>query len=584
MAHRYCNPVGAEMSTQSVAMRRQRRSIACDECRRRKLRCDGQQPQCGICSETGVSCQLTPRATRGPKKGHLRDLKNRLLHLESMLEGRFATQATQAGPSSLQAEIEGIATLGLTPSLSPSVLDAAEGAAREPSLQGAIAVSPSSPEAEASWHLPNAPFSQFTISGSNSPLQPITRALHDELDQLYMDRVHLSIPILHQRRYLVWSKSPTRNASRRCLQYAMWTLAALLSTQFRDMVDTLYGETKRMLENLTADGDEDKNSIGTELAQASVLVVTFESMRTYHRRAWMSAGRAFRLVQAMHYHEIDDPADKRGLAIGDFIEVEEKRRVFWMAYFLDHIISLRDDWPITLNEHVICTRLPAPDTDFQNGVQKLGPLLSEAMTDHRLRLRSPFNECLVLATICGRSLLQSQQYQISKAYGGTPVHINEQQRWLDELLSSRLQVLSQWYPAPTKSNDPLLVFAHSLAQATELYHCKSTHGTTSNDRALKLCEQIISLAKLLPELPMSKIHPLMPMPLFLCAEYLYSRLHDISVHLPIQELFRIFSQLRNVNDPEQSYLDLLPRSCLSKTAELAGFRAGADVTSSSLYT
>lgn len=32
----------------------------------------------------------------------------------------------------------------------------------------------------------------------------------------------------------------------------------------------------------------------------------------YHRQAWMSAGRAFRLVQAILYHKIDTPIDKRG--------------------------------------------------------------------------------------------------------------------------------------------------------------------------------------------------------------------------------------------------------------------------------
>jgi hypothetical protein len=143
----------------------------------------------------------------------------------------------------------------------------------------------------------------------------------------------------------------------------MWTLAALLSAQFRDMVETLYQETKQMLERLTVDGEESSSNVATELAQTWVLVAIFESMRTYHRRAWMSVGRAFRLVQAMHYHEIDSPIDRRGTSSpqeGDFIQVEEKRRVFWMAYFLDHIISLRDDWPITLNEHVVRTQSPRP--------------------------------------------------------------------------------------------------------------------------------------------------------------------------------------------------------------------------------
>ena len=135
----------------------------------------------------------------------------------------------------------------------------------------------------------------------------------------------------------------------------MWTLAALLSAQFRDMVEPLYHETKRTLERLSSGGDE-RSGLNTELAQAWVLVVTFESMRTYHQQAWMSAGRAFRLVQVLRYHEIDSPVDKGGPSSpqrGDFIEVEERRRVFWMAYFLDHVISMRDDWPITLNEHVV---------------------------------------------------------------------------------------------------------------------------------------------------------------------------------------------------------------------------------------
>ncbi|KAL2844387.1 fungal-specific transcription factor domain-containing protein [Aspergillus pseudodeflectus] len=584
------------MSAPSVPAQRLRRSIACDECRRRKLRCDGQKPHCGICLETGIACELTQRRTRGPKKGHLRDLKNRLVQLEGLLDGRLPAQNIQHDFPSGDASGAG---LNLTPALSPSSLSDfgqdGSGATETLTLPGVTTSSTlehgpllqlrSTPTV----HSPCQPTSsQPTISTPGGSLPPMTRALQEELDQLYLDRAHPSIPVLHQRRYMTWSKSTARTESQRCLQYAMWAMASLLSTQFRDMLELLYQEAKRMLEHLTLDGEEDDTtSIGTELAQAWVLIAAFESMRAFHRRAWMSAGRAFRLVQALHYHEIDSPTRRQGLSppLGrDSIAVEEKRRVFWMAYLLDHLISLRDDWPITLNEHVICTRLPAPDSDFQNGCQELGPLLSEAMTDASLRLRSPFNECLILATICGRSLLQSQQYQISTAYGGTPVDWVEQQRWINTLLLNRLQVLSQYYPAPTESNDPLLLFAHIVAQATVIYCCKTMtdlatlqeSSERSSDynhahRALGASERIIHLAKTLPELPISKVHPLMPLPLFLCAEFLYDRMStDPAVHLPIQELFDVFSRLRNVNDLEKSYLDLLPRSCLSKTAEMVG--------------
>ena len=75
---------------------RQRASTACDECRRRKLRCDGRQPQCGLCQETGFICEVTERGTRGPKKGYMKSLKDRVLYLEALLQSRLDTQPGQS--------------------------------------------------------------------------------------------------------------------------------------------------------------------------------------------------------------------------------------------------------------------------------------------------------------------------------------------------------------------------------------------------------------------------------------------------------------------------------------------------------
>lgn len=59
----------------------------------------------------------------------------------------------------------------------------------------------------------------------------------------------------------------------------------------------------------------------------------------------------------------------------------------------------------------------------------------------------------------------------------------------------------------------------------------------------------------------------MPIPLFICAEFLYSDMH-VSSQTHLRELVDLFRELKNVNNPDQSYLDLLPRSCVSKTIEL----------------
>ena len=108
-----------------------------------------------------------------------------------------------------------------------------------------------------------------------------------------------------------------------------------------------------MLDQLTRDTNF---LVDTEEIQAWILIATYESMRTFHRSAWMSAGRAFRLVQLMRLHEIDNPTNAPVHVPGletELIETEEKRRVFWMAYFLDHLFSMRNNWPVTLNEHVV---------------------------------------------------------------------------------------------------------------------------------------------------------------------------------------------------------------------------------------
>lgn len=121
----------------------------------------------------------------------------------------------------------------------------------------------------------------------------------------------------------------------------MWTLASLLSAQFRHLQEPLYQETKRLLEISYLLGDQ-SNAIDTEEIQGWILIATYESIRTLHRSAWMSTGRAFRLVQLMRLHEIDSPTHSLTPRV-DLIGTEEKRRVFWMTYFLDHLLSMRNN-------------------------------------------------------------------------------------------------------------------------------------------------------------------------------------------------------------------------------------------------
>lgn len=87
--------VSGEGEMPSPAPKRPRARAACDECRRRKLRCDGRQPQCSICHESGLICETTERGSRGPKKGYIKALKDRVVYLENLLENRSDGQPEQ---------------------------------------------------------------------------------------------------------------------------------------------------------------------------------------------------------------------------------------------------------------------------------------------------------------------------------------------------------------------------------------------------------------------------------------------------------------------------------------------------------
>ncbi|KAJ2783541.1 hypothetical protein GGI15_002546 [Coemansia interrupta] len=68
--------------------KRQRVSRACDKCRRKKVKCDGKRPICTHCAAIGDSCTyLDATKKRGPPKGYIEVIENRLHKVEELLYG-----------------------------------------------------------------------------------------------------------------------------------------------------------------------------------------------------------------------------------------------------------------------------------------------------------------------------------------------------------------------------------------------------------------------------------------------------------------------------------------------------------------
>ncbi|KAA6409142.1 MAG: transcriptional regulatory [Lasallia pustulata] len=521
---------------------RQKPGSACEECRRRKLRCDRQQPRCRFCSESSVVCTFTSsRPPRGPKKGHLKVLQARIAALEGRLnqqqnDERFVDLADETVANGIEIEDETHIPVSIHS-------DDAETPPQDP-LPGMKTV-------DASVSLPETCISDI---------------MQADLDQLYFDRVHSFAPFLHQRRYYSWNRQPAKTEFRTCLQFAMWTLAASVSAQFQNIGDPLYRDTRQKLEALELK-DTSIESIDIEQVQAWILLAIYEFMRTDYRRGWMSAGRAFRLIQLMRLHEIDAP-NCIPMQI-DWIEIEERRRTFWMAYSLDRFISIRNEWPLTLSDSVIMIRLPAPEVEFQSGQPILMGFLSEAITANDQSAMSPFTECTILATISGRALSHRHQSLVENIYVDASQDFWERHQWINATLTDRMQIMSHKYPPALQHVDSMLLFTSMMAQAAVLYLYKImmrvTPATEENQavmmeyqtRSLIAAQEIANLSKILPQLSRFKVHPFTPIPLSLCAEFFTSyRDLDDSVYVQLHDILEALRSLRRFNNLAQCILHL----------------------------
>ncbi|PWY66791.1 hypothetical protein BO94DRAFT_613497 [Aspergillus sclerotioniger CBS 115572] len=505
---------------------RNRPGSACAECRRRKMRCDGKHPACDNCSTAGIECIFGPQTSRrGPKKGHMKSLQMRIEYLESRLihghpyPTEFATDnnIVSVGPgctgeSQWKALIDEFNVLGTAP-LPPSI--------------GAV---------------------------------PISELLHAELDQLYFDRAHAFIPIVNRCRYLSWTRNIDKSASKRCLQYAMWTMTASMSSQLDHLCDVLYRTTRMLLgfSRLT----DDIAFYEIEHVQAWLLLAVYEFTHHQFRRGWMSAGQGIRLVQLMNLHRIDVDENSLGFrricGMDELICEEEKRRVFWMAYILDRFVSLRLENPLTFDDRIIATRLPATEEAFQTGQlsQSMG-YLSESMTAADSTPQTELTDLIVLAALCGQSMSHRQKTTAEQVHCGIPNSFWERHRWLDAILVQKAQGILARRPVLLMIPvDPMSIFLNLVAQSVLLSHCtamelvsvaESNEMALCRQRALIAAQEIVRLTGMVSQLNYFEIHPFTPLPVILCAGFLMHQSMDASCALQLQEILGTVQHLASTN-------------------------------------
>jgi hypothetical protein len=170
--------------------------------------------------------------------------------------------------------------------------------------------------------------------------------------------------MIQKQRYFAWVREDNLSRARTCLRSAVRTVASAISAPFRPFSDTLYDETRHLLEN--AEENAERGQTGVDLPwvansnkmipleqiQALLLLAHYELLCVDEHEAMLTAGRVFRLVQMTRLYSVDKP-DVSIATAEAFVEAESKRRTFWLAFTLDRFLCSRDELPLTLNEEIV---------------------------------------------------------------------------------------------------------------------------------------------------------------------------------------------------------------------------------------
>ncbi|KAH7323179.1 fungal-specific transcription factor domain-containing protein [Stachybotrys elegans] len=595
---------------------RQQPGSACDECRRRKLRCNRATPQCLACANSGTKCVVRSTCPpRGPRKGYLRELQKQIEHLQTQVneqnreEGSKTSQAaadtTLSSSTSSTASISGSATSASSrqaPGIDNEDLihirgpSAGQFGEMQPwagsvvgSLDMSLPLSSLNFEIDGlgsggggggsgdssnnnSMAVFSSPFDQqAAITPTHQTLGLeifLTPIICADLDQLYFDRVHPFAPILQKFRYLSWARQPDKSKQRTCLQYAMWTLAASLSSQFQLLRLHLYAEARQRLDAFETD-NQNTLTYCVEQVQAWILLAIYEltSNTCNYQRGMVSAGRAFRLAQLMRLNELDGPNSIAAATMcqgqGDWIDMESMRRTFWVVYTVDRFTSALDGLPLTFNERQIYTRLPAPESHFMSGRATNMCFLSEVVNgtgggefcvsemSDSMHTTLPFTESIIIATICGRTLEQKQD-----PFQQFP---DQDHQALRALLTHRINTLSVRMSSTSEHPDAMLLFVALTAYMVVFMLSDGTDTMPLCAELVDAVQQVGVLTATLGQLNHFQTHPFTPIPLLLGARFCMANKHSqdsACIHLETR-LAAALEGLAHVNGLAQNFPRLL---------------------------
>lgn len=555
--------------------------IACIICRKRKLKCDGTKPSCSTCTRLGHSCAYDEvRRKSGPKRGYVKALEERLKQVETLLKTQdpalptpdvTPTSYAPAQASSSGASLSAIPANDFNLSNPAIGLNADRWGFNGESPQPGLDPMAFSTDLNMGMGIDDNTFTWEMIGlGLEEPLPP--QDTIDDLHQIYFDKIHPSLPMIHKYRYLAAMNLAPGQRPPVALRYAMWTSAASVTDKYIDLKEHFYQRARKYMELDYLKG-HGENMISIAHAQTHVLLASYEFKMMYFPRAWMSTGSAIRLCQMMGLHRLDGA----GLDVKqclppprDWTEREERRRTFWMAFCEDRYASIGTGWPMTIDEKDILTDLPASDEAFEMSKPETVQSLADAMSPTGASKLSPFAGVVLMACLFGRNLIHLHRPDADDRDNDLNGEFWKRHRTMDNILLNTSLSMPSHLKLPSGLSNPNIVFTNMnihtsticLHQAAiykaDKNHLPASISAESKVRCISAANEVASIMRMISHLDLSAMNPFISFCLYVAArvfvQYLKSRPEDSQTGDSLRFLLSAMNALKKKNPLTESFL------------------------------
>ncbi|KAJ0426612.1 hypothetical protein BJY00DRAFT_298150 [Aspergillus carlsbadensis] len=348
---------------------------SCVGCKKRKLKCSRQKPACSTCERLGAQCIYETRRNKpGLKSGAVEHLNQRLEKVERVLFGTAQSETGRSIPfdseptshleisapsydtafSNLTAELRQLnrnlsSTLPLYQDQSANHLDSRKRRRRE-------GLDPSTGISSDSGQRPQEVLGDLPVAATNDVI-----AVHfDELLNTYFSHVQPWIPIVREPSFRIRvQREEERQRLTIIIQAMAYAALRFLKQDGKhlpaEFVRIEASRLRRMVMITALDG------LSIENLQALIIIAfTDEDRRGQPRKAWPIVGSLSRTVEYMELSVEEEDRQRQPSILPsysfsspalDWVEEEERRRVFWNVFLLDR-------WNTSLTAADISRRLP----------------------------------------------------------------------------------------------------------------------------------------------------------------------------------------------------------------------------------